>query len=406
MPFNILNIYLELKARPLKKAATAPSQIPALKLCIDASNIRGGGGLTHLIEFLLVAKPLEFGFSKVVLWASKATLAAIGQQPWLDKRHDTVLDGNYLRRAFWQKYHLGKIAKKERCDLLYVPGGAFTTSFRPIVTMNRNLLPFDRKELLRYGISLTTLRLLVLRFVQSRSIKRANGTIFLTDYAKKVVLPQVGFSADAVVIPHGIDKRFFCKPRIHRSLEECTNTNPLRLVYVSIVDVYKHQCEVAEAVAMLRAQGLPVVLDLIGPAYAPSLNTLQRTLDRIDGNGETIRYHGAMPYAQIQSAYRDADLAIFASSCETFGQIVTEYMAAGLPIACSSRSAMPELLGDSGLYFDPEDPKDIARTLIEYIMSPELREEKAEMSYRRSHEFSWERCAAETFAFLSKLAKQ
>jgi glycosyltransferase involved in cell wall biosynthesis len=129
-------------------------------------------------------------------------------------------------------------------------------------------------------------------------------------------------------------------------------------------------------------------------------------LGQVDSRGESIRYRGSIPYAEIQSAYRSADLAIFASSCETFGQIVTEYMAAGLPIACSSRSAMPELLGDTGLYFDPEDPKDIARVLTEYVISPKLRAEKAEMSYRRAHRFSWERCAADTFRFLSKTAAQ
>jgi len=43
--------------------------------------------------------------------------------------------------------------------------------------------------------------------------------------------------------------------------------------------------------------------------------------------------------------------------------ILVEAMASGLPIACSNRGPMPEVLGDAGVYFDPEDPHDIARAL-------------------------------------------
>ena len=46
--------------------------------------------------------------------------------------------------------------------------------------------------------------------------------------------------------------------------------------------MYKHQWHVADAIAQLRKSGLPVVLDLVGPAYAPALERLNKTLDCID----------------------------------------------------------------------------------------------------------------------------
>ena len=61
---------------------------------------------------------------------------------------------------------------------------------------------------------------------------------------------------------------------------------------------------------------------------------------------------------------------------------------------------MPEVLGDAGVYFDPEQPEEIARALRELIESPQLRTELANASYQRAQQFSWQRCADETFGFL------
>ena len=81
-------------------------------------------------------------------------------------------------------------------------------------------------------------------------------------------------------------------------------------------------------------------------------------------------------------------------------------MAAGLPIACSNRGPMPEILKDGGVYFDPEVPMDISRALKKMIISTKLRKEKANVSYKIAKNFSWERCASDTFEFLSEFAKK
>ena len=118
-----------------------------------------------------------------------------------------------------------------------------------------------------------------------------------------------------------------------------------------------------------------------------------------------MRYTGVVPHTELHSRYAQADLGLFASSCETFGQILVEMMSAGLPIACSNRSAMPELLGDAGVYFDPERPIDIAHALRTLINSPDLRAKLAKASYERVHAYSWQRCADETFGFLAQCVK-
>jgi glycosyltransferase involved in cell wall biosynthesis len=372
---------------------------------IDASNIRVGGGVTHLVELLKAANPSEHGFCQVVVWSGQATLSRIEDRPWLVKSHHPLLDKGLYHRTFWQLFRLSIMAKEAGCNVLFVPGGSSACNFQPTVAMSQNLLPFEWRELRRYGWSSLTLKMILLRWTQSRSFRQAHGLIFLTQYAKDVVMRKIKpISGEAIVVPHGINDRFFRPPREQASISRYSIDRPFRMLYVSIIDMYKHQWVVAEAVALLRRNGLPVKMDLVGPAYPAALKRLRRTMARVDPAGEFLHYAGAVAYPELQAMYADADLCVFASSCETFGQILTEAMSAGLPVACSNRSAMPELLGDAGVYFDPENPRDIARALRELIDSPELRTGKAKASFERAKNYSWERCARETFGFLADIA--
>ena len=81
-------------------------------------------------------------------------------------------------------------------------------------------------------------------------------------------------------------------------------------------------------------------------------------------------------------------------------------MAAGLPMACSHIGPMPEILGDAGIYFDPEDANSIARALRELIESPNLWAQLAQAAFDRAQAFSWKRCADETFGFLARIAHE
>jgi glycosyltransferase involved in cell wall biosynthesis len=176
------------------------------------------------------------------------------------------------------------------------------------------------------------------------------------------------------------------------------------LLYVSILDVYKHQEQVVQAVALLRQEGLPVKLDLVGPAYPPVLSRLTAMLRQLDPQGNFINYAGPLPYAEMPGVNRDADGFVFASSCENMPNILLEAMASGLPIACSGRGPMPEVLGEAGVYFDPEDPTSIAAALRELLSSPELRARWAQAAYQRARGFSWEQCAQQTLEFLAQVA--
>lgn len=371
-------------------------------LGIDASNLRGGGGVTHLVALLGAANPGAHGIKRVIVWSGTATLARIDDRPWLTKAHEPDLDRGLLTRTLWQLFTLSARARAAGCDLLFVPGGSHVSDFRPVVTMSQNMLPFEWREVRRYGLSRISLRFLLLRATQSWSFRRADGVIFLTAYARDAIARIVkDIRGATTIVPHGIDQRFFRAPRLQLAIDRYTEERPYRILYVSIVDMYKHQWRVAEAVAQLRAEGIPVSLDLIGPAYAPALRRLRSTIKLVDPAGRFIRYSGAVAHDELEARYGSADFSVFASSCENMPNILLEIMASGLPVVCSNRGPMPEMLGDGGLYADPEDAQAIAGAIRRMIESPVERARAAHVSFERAHAFSWERCAAETFQFLS-----
>jgi len=372
---------------------------------IDATNIRGGGGRTHLMELLRAADPETCRLQRVIVWGGRETLDVLDEKPWLMKINTPELNGGLIQRTLWQCFSLAKAARAKECDVLFVPGGSYAGDFRPVVTMSQNLLPFEWRELRRYGCTPFTLKRLALRFSQSRTFCRADGVIFLTRYAKQCVVKTTGgLKGRYALIPHGIGDRFFIEPRAQQPIEAYTKDNPYRILYVSIIDQYKHQWHVVEAIADLRNQTRwPLMLELVGPAYPPALRRLTESLHRYDPEKDWVRYHGAVPYAELHRIYSQADLGVFASSCENMPNILLENMAAGLPIACSNRGPMPEILGEAGVYFDPESPKDIAKVTKQLIDSPEFRTQKAKMAFDQARSYSWKRCAEETFAFLARV---
>ncbi len=80
--------------------------------------------------------------------------------------------------------------------------------------------------------------------------------------------------------------------------------------------------------------------------------------------------------------------------------ILLEAMASGLTIASSSRGPMPEILGDAGVYFDPEAPASIAAAIERLLEDWQLGAALAEGARRRAGAYSWERAARDTLELI------
>jgi glycosyltransferase involved in cell wall biosynthesis len=282
-----------------------------------------------------------------------------------------------------------------------------TCRFRPAVVICQNLLPFESRELRRYRISISKLRLAILSVLYSFSLKRAHGVIFLTEYARKKVFEKTGQSeSSSLVVHHGVSTGFFRKPQLQRSIDDYSIDRPFRLIYISSVDVYKNHPKVVAAVSALRSStGWPIVIDFLGKSFPQASEELSDCLEFHDPAREWAFYHGWRDEPVLIDFLKRSDLGLFASSCENLPISLLVTMASGLPIVSSSLGPMPEILGDSAMYFNPYEAKDIASVLEKVIGSKDARQEMAKKSYERSLEYEWSKCTHETFSFLSRICK-
>lgn len=377
-----------------------------MHLGIDASNIRQGGGLTHLAQLLAAAEPDQSGIDRITVWCNRQVAGALAPRPWLVTKSLPWMEAGLLQRAFGQQFKLPPLIHAQGCDILFSPGGTSPARCRlPVVTMSQNMLPFEPEEAALFGrFHPMRLKMWLLRMTQGRSFRRAAGIIFLTRYAQSTITRFLnGLSTSSALVPHGIEPRFMLRPRPQQPVAMYSPEQPFRLLYVSILMPYKHQLEVAQAVANLRAAGLPIELRFIGASWGSYGEAFVRCLDRLDPSRRFLIWRGAEPFEALAESYKAADAFVFASSCENLPNIMIEAMAAGLPIASSARGPMPEVLGDQGCYFDPESVPSIEHALRRLLDSAAWRQSLAEDAWRRASQYSWPRCARETLDFIASV---
>ena len=368
---------------------------------IDASNIRSGGGLTNLIELINGLDISKHEIDKIIIWAGNNTIKKIPSRGFLIFKSPSMLNGNLSLRTLWQLAFLSPSDRRSKCNVLFIPGGSYFGNFKPFVTISQNLLPFEKKEYLRYKGSIKFFKFIFLRLTQSLSFRRADGLIFLTEYAKKVILSDLKKNYGRIkIIPHGINTRFKQDPKVSKSIDHYSESSQFKLLYVSTIDQYKHQWNVIEAVNTLRNNGAPLSLDLVGSSYKPALDKLNKAIQKYDPDSKWVRYRGLVDYDELDLIYKSADLGIFASSCENMPIILLEKMVSGLPIACSNMGPMREVLKNSGLFFNPENPNDISKIIKTYLDSSDLRNNMSYESYKLTSQYSWIRCADDTFSFI------
>jgi len=369
-------------------------------------NIRDGGGLTHLREILYHASPETILFERVIVWGNDLCLQELPNHPWLTKINPLPDKSSGLRTTLWQIFSLGKAARKMNCSLLFIAGGSSITRFRPRVTICHNMLPFTDAALQLYPTGIRKYKFYLLRFIQLHTFQTANGIIFLSDWAKKSLLQKMGMSKHPLaVIPHGVNPGFNFPDRVHRSIEDCTSNKPFTLLYVSRIESYNNQLQVIEAFHQLLIQTQwPLRLQLAGLASDKQYERLvKKKIATVDPEGEVIDYLGAVPYEKLGTYYREADLGIFASSCENMPIILLEKMASGLPIICNDAPPMPDFLLDAGVYVDFKDIDRVTQTLNELIAKKAERIRFSQLGIEACVQYNWKKSSKNTFQYLFDL---
>ena len=372
-------------------------------LGIDASNIRTGGGLTHLKSILLSIEEQDLKFEKVIVWSNNQTLNQLPEKSWLQKSTHPYLNKSNIWSFIFQILILNKIAKQEKCSIIFAPGSTFLSPFKPFVTLSQNMLPFEYQEAKHYNFKMR-IRLAILFVTQSITFKRADGMIFLTDYAKNFISKKINLNhQNCIKIPHGVNHSFSQEPKVQKQSISFSNEDPFQLLYVSYITIYKHQWNVAEAVCQLYQEGYPIKLTLVG-SVLDSYEKVEKILKKHSNSEDCINYLGEIKHDQLANYYKNTDAFVYASSCENMPIILIEAMSAGLPIACSKNGPMPEVLQEAGIYFNPRNITEIKNAIKKLFEDEQNREKIAYQAYQKTLDNSWHHCAQYTFQFLYKVA--
>ena len=365
---------------------------------INASRNRSGGAKAHLIGILKDSDPLAHGINKVHVWSFDALLDELPNVSWLIKHNPPELERTLVHQLWWECTSLPKEAERNSCNVLFNTDAGSICGFRPSVVMSQDMLSFEQEEMKRYGISLGRLRLIALKHIQSRSMRRADGVIFLTEYAARTVQKITGKLNSWTIIPHGVGDVF----RQTTSGGEWSQEEgaEIRCLYVSSALPYKHQWNVIRAISHIRDLGHNVSLLLVGGGSGRAQRLLEEEAKRMDPKGEFVKQIGFVGHADIPELLATADLFVFASSCENMPITLVEAMAGGLPIASSDRGPMPEVVKDGGGYFDPENPASIATAIEKIICDKAMRVSVAKKAKELSRKYSWSKCGSETWNFL------
>jgi glycosyltransferase involved in cell wall biosynthesis len=159
-----------------------------------------------------------------------------------------------------------------------------------------------------------------------------------------------GIHARFRVVPNPVDTALF-HPGERRS-------GDLRLLNVAALAEKKRHADLLEAVALLRARGLPVTLDIVGDGE------LAGELAACAGEG--VRLLGARPPAAVAELMRAADLFVLPSRFENLPVVLLEALASGLPVVATAVGGVPEIVDDAaGRLVAPDDPAALADAIAD-----------------------------------------
>jgi glycosyltransferase involved in cell wall biosynthesis len=108
------------------------------------------------------------------------------------------------------------------------------------------------------------------------------------------------------------------------------------------------------------------------------------------GKHAVIRLPGYRQGSALRAVYAEATALVFPSLCESFGIPVIEAMAQGCPVALSNTTALPEVGGDAGWYFDPLDEDSLISAVRELLDHSEERERKAALGRTIASKYRWD----------------
>lgn len=241
--------------------------------------------------------------------------------------------------------------------------------------------------------------------------RQASAIVAPSDSARRTVAAALRWPLESIARIDEAPAAIFCKtedPAATRAVRSrCGLPLDVPLIlYVGALSPHKNVASLLRAVASLRADA-GWHLALIGEHRSDSalgcyeeIVALRAAL-ALPGR---VTLTGFVSDEDLALLYNAATMLVLPSLDEGFGLPVVEAMACGLPVVVSARGSLPELVGEAGLTFEPDDPSALTRTIARLLDDAGLRRELSIRGSVRAADFTWQRSARQMMAVLEKTA--
>lgn len=333
-------------------------------IIINAISARRAGGETNVINLLIELATRDV---KVLVLANtenylryrkvKAENIKIFNSFWPSR--------SLLHRVIWELLFIKKIIERLGCKTYYNPGGTLLSLKAKdcsYVTTLQNMLPFSEEERKRYPLSsFLRHKLLLLKYLYIISYRNADRVVFPSKHSYNSVRKYIDEKKTICsIIYNGINDIFFREKKMSEKKAIIPFTD--YYLYVSTFDYYKAQLELVREWKSFIDGGGEAPLVMIGHSSNEYKQKVLKLINRL-GLEKYVHLLDPVLHDELPTIYSQAKALIFASSCESGPNILTEMMASRKPIFCSNYPPMTEIGKDSLIYFNPYLSNDLAEKI-------------------------------------------
>lgn len=252
------------------------------------------------------------------------------------------------------------------------------------------------------------LKFLAYRFVINLAIRRAYKVIAVSEFTKKDILKNYPVNKEKVErIYEACDD--FClispeSPAVALKKYGLVDSHGIikpYIVYIGNVYPHKNPESLALGYALAKKNKLPDLRLVFVGGEDYFYQRLKRFIR--EKNIENVIFTGRINDQKLNIVLRSAVLYGRPSFYEGFELPPLEAMACGVPVICSNHECAREILEDAACYFDPYDPRDIARAIKKVLSDDGLRRTLIQKGYAQIKKYSWVRMAKNTLEIYNKL---
>lgn len=239
----------------------------------------------------------------------------------------------------------------------------------------------------------------------SYSVKQATYIFTISEFTKKDIIKNYRVSQEKVIVTYpGYNNKIYNINYTNSDVVRIKKKYSLDqyLIFVGTIQPRKNISKLVEAYKILLGKHPHLKLVIVGKKgwlYESVFNILVPYIK--EGK---VHYMGYLPDNEIVLLYQGALAFVLPSLYEGFGLTVVEAMASGCPIAVSNVSSLPEIAGESGFYFNPNEVSDIAQKIDKILdLTTSQRADVIRNGILKASQYSWDKCARKTIEVMEKI---